>query len=150
MLSQAESCWVMLSHAKPRWSKHSQAEACWVTKLFRLMGFLHNWALGLKWQINVEHAWTASNRTNKPIFRQVENRLKNAITFSILYPQNNYFFVELLAKSLSPSVQKFGLVGDKITNQPLSKEEGAVSKNYRNYIIFKQKLFKLHFDFANN
>ena len=75
---------------------------------------------------------------------------KNAITFSILYPQNNYFFVELLAKSLSPSVQKFGLVGDKITNQPLSKEEGAVSKNYRNYIIFKQKLFKLHFDFANN
>ena len=75
---------------------------------------------------------------------------KNAITFSILYPQNNYFFVELLAKSLSPSVQKFGLVGDKITNQPLSKEEGAVSKNYRNYIIFKRKLFKLHFDFANN
>ena len=75
---------------------------------------------------------------------------KNAITFSISYPQNNYFFVELLAKSLSPSVQKFGLVGDKITNQPLSKEEGAVSKNYRNYIIFKRKLFKLHFDFANN
>merc|ERR1711913_38824 len=36
--------------------------------------------------------------------------------------------IELLAKSLSPSVQKFGLVGDKITNQPLSKEEGAFKR----------------------
>ena len=69
----------MLSHAEPRWSKHSQAEACWVTKLFRLMGFLHNRALVLNGKSYLNMLEQPKAGLISRFFRQVENRLNKTM-----------------------------------------------------------------------
>ena len=78
-LSQAESSWVKLSQAESSWVKLSQAESSWdklswktidisILVLFNSI-LLFNSLKGVLvfFFSHLQHAWTASNRTNKPI-----------------------------------------------------------------------------------
>ena len=72
-LSQAELSWVKLSQAELSWVELSWAESSWVDKTIDIsILVLFNSILLFKslkgvLSSHLQHAWTASNRTNKPI-----------------------------------------------------------------------------------